>query len=915
MSQVQKSALHDFANGETVTETMLDQNFEILRTASNDTDTKVSSLAATSLTKATADATYTNKQGDHQGTWNGLTTANVVAQGVDGARLTALEEGINSPVFVTLNRGVQNVNVSMGNGTNTIPFNILNIKGRTLINLLGRGGSCGDASKFSYTYGTLPSTFSVDSSTSLYGNNSIKIIISSATSYKGIPVTLTSGNYYVALLDVKNNNGVQNVNISARRTDGSYIGGNNVWSLNYSASYVKFQSNGTEESIGAYISNGNGVSYSNIDGLRLYQITQAEYNALGTTLTDINKIAEKYPYVDDMKSLTNPFVKVYGQNLLPPVTNVNPYNVAGLFSYDISNGGYTVTLTCSSVPAGNEQVTSSEDIPITGGVPYTFVNPSTTSYLRFRVDFSDGTAAKRYVIDKGVTRTITFPINAYNLSVVYATNLTGYTDENNTATYTYATSGTFTQSNATMNIGSVAIPFAPRNDNPVYFQTSLASSVDGSVQDSLVYENGQFVKTSRFKEMVLDGTLSWAYLTDYAGFKRVNLTGIPTSLHKNLVKYDGKIISNKDTSLGSDTFDLDTTYGLIMSIADTDSGWGETYTPTAQEIQAYFYGWKMYDGTTINNTSTYTSGVKWWAYRDANGNFIGGVNVLPTTQAPVTSNYWNPYRLLYRLVTPTQEVVQTEGSFPSLVNGANQVELGESVIVRELVPNFVDNGDGTTSINTVTYPTKFKMLKPLAVYKNGKLDLSWTFGQRATSSTYIGTLGTGYAQINNSNLDKTASYSITYIAMSYTLSSSILSLDGSYESNLRKDVDRNTANIADLGEKVTALEINKANKQQGQWIAPTLLNGWVNYGTSQNAKYYKNDFGDVKIKGLIKSGTIGSIAFYLPVGYRPIDNATISVSSNGGYGQITIGTDGSVTVNIGSNVALALDNITFRAEQ
>lgn len=40
MAKVDKSALHDFVNAETVTDAMLDQNFEVLRTAQNDTDDK-----------------------------------------------------------------------------------------------------------------------------------------------------------------------------------------------------------------------------------------------------------------------------------------------------------------------------------------------------------------------------------------------------------------------------------------------------------------------------------------------------------------------------------------------------------------------------------------------------------------------------------------------------------------------------------------------------------------------------------------------------------------------------------------------------------------------------------------------------------------------------------------------------------
>lgn len=70
MSQVNKSSLHDFVNGETVTETMLDQNFEVLRAQGNDTDARVTDVAGvgrtTETVKGNADSMTAHKtSGDH----------------------------------------------------------------------------------------------------------------------------------------------------------------------------------------------------------------------------------------------------------------------------------------------------------------------------------------------------------------------------------------------------------------------------------------------------------------------------------------------------------------------------------------------------------------------------------------------------------------------------------------------------------------------------------------------------------------------------------------------------------------------------------------------------------------------------------------------------------------------------------
>jgi hypothetical protein len=122
---------------------------------------------------------------------------------------------------------------------------------------------------------------------------------------------------------------------------------------------------------------------------------------------------------------------------------------------------------------------------------------------------------------------------------------------------------------------------------------------------------------------------------------------------------------------------------------------------------------------------------------------------------------------------------------------------------------------------------------------------------------------------------------------------------------------------------LTAVEISKANRQQGQWIAPTLLNGWVNYGgTYDTIGFYKDEFGIVHLRGLIKSGTgsAGTVLFYLPVGYRPsITNLIPTLSNNASTitpVSIEVYADGSVKLTLTTGTTwLALAGITFRAEQ
>jgi hypothetical protein len=121
-----------------------------------------------------------------------------------------------------------------------------------------------------------------------------------------------------------------------------------------------------------------------------------------------------------------------------------------------------------------------------------------------------------------------------------------------------------------------------------------------------------------------------------------------------------------------------------------------------------------------------------------------------------------------------------------------------------------------------------------------------------------------------------------------------------------------------VGDGTTNQGIVSSAPTTATWIAPTLLNGWVNFGESQAiVGYYKDDLGMVHLKGFIKSGTAasGTVIFHLPGGYRPFEIMTYSTGSNGAYGQIYVKDNGDVVFDVGSNVFFSLNIPAFRAEQ
>jgi len=99
---------------------------------------------------------------------------------------------------------------------------------------------------------------------------------------------------------------------------------------------------------------------------------------------------------------------------------------------------------------------------------------------------------------------------------------------------------------------------------------------------------------------------------------------------------------------------------------------------------------------------------------------------------------------------------------------------------------------------------------------------------------------------------------------------------------------------------------------------PAFQNSWVNLNTTTHstAAFYKDPFGRVHLKGVIKDGTLDVAAFTLPAGYRPsVINIFGTVATNL-IGRINIQSNGNVIIATPTtNTWVALDGISFRAEQ
>ncbi|OMD19696.1 hypothetical protein BJP48_31635 [Paenibacillus odorifer] len=340
-----------------------------------------------------------------------------------------------------------------------------------------------------------------------------------------------------------------------------------------------------------------------------------------------------------------------------------------------------------------------------------------------------------------------------------------------------------------------------------------------------------------------------------------------------------------------------------MTIANSDSGWGDSYTPTTDEIKAYFNGWRMYNGASGVATNPYngTAGqTKGWVEILSAGNPVG---VLPTT----IPSGWTPYQLLYRLASPITETVQEDGSL-SLLEGDNFIEVGSGYVSRERITPYLWNSYYESNISIVGMESaklKYKVFSIMSVYESSRLFQKW---RRIT----FGLADTLYGErfnIAQADYDSSQAYSVSYIKLD---KSPVPGVTGFYAASEKAQLHDLTDAVTEISSTVSALAAKKAEKDTPAWLYPTLLNGWVQFTSIiSSASFYKDSFGIVHVRGTISSGVSAAdtLLFMLPVGYRPAIQTVVTASSSNGTamstgimdittsGRVSLGASGGVFYN------------------
>ncbi|EHQ58907.1 hypothetical protein PDENDC454_28030, partial [Paenibacillus dendritiformis C454] len=285
-------------------------------------------------------------------------------------------------------------------------------------------------------------------------------------------------------------------------------------------------------------------------------------------------------------------------------------------------------------------------------------------------------------------------------------------------------------------------PFTPQQRSMLAFETELsAHPVDGSNPDTLFMgDDGLPYVLEKWAKFAITDEFVFGYNNKGDGFKRVEIIGkFPNAQLAYMQKFNGMLLTEGNWAAGADRFNIETNRPYV-TIANTDSGWGQDYNPTQDEIKAYFLGWRMYQEGS--RETPYTSGKRQWF--KINKPSDSSVADTPTTSYPE----WTPYRLQYLKAKPTVEPVRNYELGATLSAGSNMVEVGSGIVIRESVSAW--NKDGNFYINASGSPLKYRCASIADVFHHHTKDYKWTLRQRPPTDSDIA-LGTGFASITNAS--------------------------------------------------------------------------------------------------------------------------------------------------------------------
>jgi hypothetical protein len=717
------------------------------------------------------------------------------------SKIKSLSDNLSASVIATptISYGMNNVITNSGKVSTSPEFSI---KGKTLVNLLGKDGNCEDVSKWN----------NVTATTNLDGNIGIKINLTGTNANINNPISkynLDTSKYYLFSAYLKNGNAT-----SVKVMKDSTGGGTTISSATVTDT-TKFNRVGVviqpsdfnSLNVLAIYVTGTSGQYAYVDGIMINEITSSEY-ALG-----VDTLLSKYPYVDSYTCLTNPYLEIKHDNL---IRNGNGEEGTAWWTPN------TLVTTAFSVLNGVFSVTS----PSSSGTwvkQILNVKPNTNYYLQG-------------------TTTNGGSVRVFSSDVVTLISESGtFNSDSNSKIailmHIVSPSTTCTFRNIMLVEGTTApSAYKPCRIERTVLETKLTSD------DSITYSNGKVTGQIWWKHKTLFGKdYDWQFDADATSWKSIKLakSSLPNFIDNGdissviFTKYDSKIltIENIGTSTKTDSLNILKSYtNIYPQVSDTDTGWTENINPNNDEVKCFMNGWKalfstngryvtwisIVDGSLPSGgpstklSSTYTSGSTSLVVENSSifsvgdglalvcddgtvwGRTITAISSNTLTISAITHsasigtvvvkeddgiastpllNYcknnvapgYPGYQLHYKLQNPeptTDLNCNVKGDIPKFDVGDNYLYLDSGIILEEVANPVLGGGSNNYYLNDTTFnsPLKYKVESISNAYRNLIFDSKYNRSGYDTGRGY----GREFLAWTVANFDINSTYTVDY---------------------------------------------------------------------------------------------------------------------------------------------------------
>ena len=453
------------------------------------------------------------------------------------------------------------------------------VQGKTLINLLGEKN---------YFYKWWQGIFSFDDGTlnSLSNTNNI-ITTNTSEGCLAIPgIHLHKDKKYLLRADIKVNSivGSQTVKLATTPidillspvgpTDNSKIG---IYQT--ITTLLKPNSDGYRDILLGTCYAGGIFAQINFDfkNLALYEITDEEYGN-----QNIQSLLNKYPFISGNKSTANLRINSVGKNLLN-TSNQQIYieaaaaSTAKLMGYVKvkRNTNYTLNYEYSKISGFTDNGSGGLSIVASNSVPAPVLS-----------EWFISTYSNLYTTEaKSANESRTVNTGNYEYIGLYL------------GVWGPQRSTVFDLKNVSCLEGASPMnPYESHRESTLYLQDVQLHSLPNGIKDEINLSTGEYIK--RVEKLTLDGVLNWYAWSDcdYTGFKRVDVP-----LYTRAIDNSEIVFRNKDTrtfknvmpawatQYQSQVWNSGTNGSVIsLTLADSDTGWGENYIPSPQDIKNYF---------------------------------------------------------------------------------------------------------------------------------------------------------------------------------------------------------------------------------------------------------------------------------------------------------------------------------------